>query len=108
MKERSLNARIPIFDRRRHEPQAIAHAIFAEIRDLLPHDVQGDVHERLLATLHRNGVLLVRDEERGRMGLEPCDEKGWTPSERVKFEKDRLEAMYSMATIIVPIVDGGT
>ena len=88
-------------DRRRHEAQAIAHAIFAEIRDLLPHEVEGDVHDRLLSTLHLNGVLLVRDNERGKLGLEPRDEKGWTPSERVKYEQDRLTAMYSMAAIMV-------
>ena len=95
------------YDLRRHEAQAIAHAIFAEIRDLIPHEVEGDVHDRLLSTLHRNGVLLVRENERGKLGLEQCDEKGWTPSERAKYEQDRLNAMYSMASFIVPNLDGG-
>lgn len=90
-------------DRRKLEAQAIGHAIFAEIRDLLPREVEAAVHERLLATLHRNGVLLVRENERGQLGLEPLDDKGWTPSERVKFEQDKIAAMHQMASFVVKL-----
>ncbi|NKX40958.1 hypothetical protein HGG71_05675 [Rhodobacteraceae bacterium R_SAG2] len=92
-------------DRRKHEAQAIGHAIFAEIRDLLPREVEAEVHERLMATLYRNGVLLVRDTERTALGLEACDERGWTPSERVKFEQDKIAAMHQMASFVVKLPD---
>lgn len=85
---------------RKHEAQMIGHAIFAEIRDLLPREVESEVHERLLATLYRNGVMLVRDDERAELGLEPRDEKGWTPSERVKYEQDRIAAMTENASFV--------
>jgi hypothetical protein len=90
-------------DRRRHAAKVIGHAIFLEIRDLLPGDAEGEIHERLLTTLYRNGVLLVRDDERKSLGLEPCDELGWTPSERVKFEQDRIAAMSEMASFVVKL-----
>ena len=92
-------------DHRRYDAQRIGHAIFEEIRDLLPRDVGDEVHERLLATLYRNGVLLVREDERAKLGLEPCDDKGWTPSERVKFEQDRISAMLEMASFVVNLKD---
>lgn len=88
-------------DRRRREAEAIGHAIFSEIEDILPPDIAGEVCERILAALYRNGVLLVRDEERAKLGLESCDDKGWTASERVQFKQQRMEALLAMQTVIV-------
>lgn len=94
-------------DRRRAEARAIGHAIFNEIHDLLPRDVAGEVHARLLDTIYRNGVLLVRDDERADLGLDPCDEKGWALSERVKFEQARISAMLQMAPLVVKMPEAG-
>lgn len=88
-------------DLRKHEAQAIGYAIFDEIRELLPREVEKEVHERLLYTLYRNGVMLVRDDERDKLGLEPRDDKGWTPSERISLERDRISAMARMSSIVV-------
>lgn len=88
-------------DRRKYQAQMIGQAIFTEIRDLIPIEVEGEVHDRLLAALYRNGVLLVREDEREQLGLEPLDEKGWTPSERVKFEQDKIALMHQMASFVV-------
>lgn len=84
-------------DRRRREGIAIANAIMMELRDILPDEIAGEVHERIWWAIYSNGVLLVRDDERAKLGLEPCDRAGWTPSERVKYEQDRIEAMQIMA-----------
>lgn len=86
---------------RKHDSQLIGRSIFSEIRDLLPSDVEGEVYKRLLETLYLNGVMLVRDDERAKLGLEPRDEKGWTPSERVKYEQDRVAAMYQVSSLAV-------
>ena len=88
-------------DRRKHEARAIGHAIFDEIRDLLPPEIESEVHARLLDVIYRNGVLLVRDSERGKLGLGPLDDKGWTPSDRVKFYQDRIAAMTQMPSYII-------
>ena len=88
-------------DHRKRETQLIGHAIFSEIRDLLSSDIETEAHDRLLETLYRNGVMLVRDDERAKLGLEPRDEKGWTPSERVKHEQDRIAAMHQVSSLAV-------
>lgn len=89
-------------DKRRYAAQSIARALFAEIQDLIPHEAEREVHVRLLETLYKNGVLLVQDAERSTLGLEGCDLKGWTPSERVKYEQDKLAAMFEASKMIIP------
>lgn len=90
-------------DRRRHETRVIGNAVFEEIRNLLPSEVGGEVHARLLDALYRNGVLLIRDDEREKLGLEPCDEKGWTPSEQVKSEQAKLDPRQSFAAVFMKL-----
>jgi len=84
-------------DRRRFAADGIARALFAEIVDLLPYQVQGEVMRRLLWSLHSNGVMLIRDSEREQLGLPLLDEKGWTESERVEHERERLRIISEWA-----------
>ncbi|WP_288927325.1 hypothetical protein [uncultured Maritimibacter sp.] len=90
-------------DHRKREAVALGHAIVDEIRDMIhPHDL-GEVRERIFEALYRNGVMLIRDEERAKLGLESRDKLGWTPSERVQFEHDRFAAMAQMTSFVVDL-----
>ena len=60
-------------------------------------DVRRDVSDRLYSVLYANGASLITDEDRAEIGLEPRDELGWTPSERVRAEQVRIETMQLMA-----------
>lgn len=85
-------------DRRRRSSIAIAYAVYDEIRDLLTEDQDREVLNRIQDVIYQNGVLLIRDEERGALGLEPADILGWTPSERVKREQDLRYFFARLAT----------
>ena len=81
--------------------QEFAAALMMEIGDVLESDFDRNarraVHDRLIDVLYRNGACFTTDEERQKIGLEPRDELGWTPSERVDYEKKRIEALQLMA-----------
>ncbi len=83
-------------DIRKQQAEAISHAIWSEIKGLIPPNIEREVFTRIFETVHRNGVMLVRDSERQKLGLDPCDLKGWTPSERLTFEQDRIAAMQKL------------
>jgi hypothetical protein len=85
--------------------KAFAAAIMAEIEDLIPECDKSQVHGRLLRVLHDNGAAWTTDEDRAAMGLQPRDELGWTPSERVKYEQDRMAAMTEVASFVVKLND---
>ncbi|MCP4933516.1 MAG: hypothetical protein GY927_04765 [bacterium] len=53
--------------------------------------------------LHSNGACWTTEEERQKLGFEPRDELGWTPSERVEYENKRREALQmTLATPFFP------
>ncbi len=86
--------RIERLNFRRARAQALAAALMDEVKDVLPGDFdQAAVYDRLLDVLYQNGAAWTTDEERRRYGLEPRDELGWTPSERVEWEQKKAEAL---------------
>lgn len=88
-------------DMRKRQAEAISNAIWSEIKGLIPPNIEREVFTRIFESVHRNGVMLVRDSERQKLGLDHFDEKGWIPSERVKFEQDKIAAMTQMASFVV-------
>ena len=91
-------------DFRLRKAQALTAALMREIEPYLPVDTRlGDVHDAMLDVLHANGAAWTTDEERAKMGLEPRDDIGWTPSERVRHEQDRIEAMQMLMSFVVQL-----
>lgn len=91
------------YDRRRARAVALTAALMLELDDVLGEYDKRAVYERLLKVLYDNGAAWTTDEERAALGLEPRDELGWTPSERVANEQHRIEAMQLMAAgIVIP------
>lgn len=88
------------FDLRRRHADAISNALFDEIRHLLPRDIEADVSRTLWEAVYRNGTMLINDREAERLGLERKDRQGWTASERVKMEQDRVAEMYAKANSV--------
>ena len=84
-------------DFRRHRAAAFTAAVMREIEDIIPDDVRRDVFYRLDDLFYKNGASIMTDEDRAKEGLEPRDAKGWTPSERVDYERRKMEAMQMMA-----------
>jgi hypothetical protein len=88
---------------RQRRADRIAHELLAEIRHLNLEDRDWRlVRETLQDVLERNGAHIMTDADRAEMGLEPRDNEGWTPSERVKLEIEHRDAMMTMASIMVP------
>jgi hypothetical protein len=84
-------------DLRLHRARALTAALMREIAPHLPGDTRlGEVHDAMLAVLHANGAAWTTDEDRAAMGLEPRDGMGWTPSEKIKAEQERLDLMRMM------------
>jgi len=83
-------------DLRKHRAIAFTAAVMREIEDLIPHEANRDIYYRLLDLFHANGASIMTDEDRAKEGLEPRDAKGWTPSERVDYERQKLEVMQMM------------
>lgn len=75
--------KIERIDLRRRRADYFTVTVLEEIKDLLPNDVIQEVHHRLFKVFHENGACIITDEERRAEGLEPRDELGWTPSERL-------------------------
>lgn len=90
-------------DLRRMRAQQFTAAIFQELSDIIPDDSHRTAHERLFQLFYDNGWAVTTDEERHAQGLEPRDDLGWTPSERVEEKRRKLEVMHAMANIIVSI-----
>lgn len=90
-----------ILNIRRRHADAIGVALFDEIRHVLPYDIENEVHRLLLDGVYRNRVMLITDDERVALGLEGKDEKGWTPSDRVKMAQEKLSAMMAMQHIVI-------
>lgn len=84
-------------DFRRYRADAFTSAVMREIEDIIPDDVRRDVFYRLNDLFYQNGASIMTDEDRAKEGLEPRDAMGWTPSERVRYERDKLEVMQKMA-----------
>lgn len=92
------------YDLRRERAMQLASLIMSEINDLIPKDpINHDLHrrfdERLFDLFHRNGYSVTTDDERSRYGFEPRDGLGWTASERVQAERDRVNAMLNLTGI---------
>lgn len=88
-----------MLDLRRKRAEALAAALMQEIDDVLGDYDRGPVYDRLRHVLYMNGAAWTTDEDRAAHGLEPRDELGWTPSERVKHEQQRIEMLYSIAAL---------
>lgn len=86
-------------DLRRRSADAISHALFDELRHLLPRDIERDVFRELWEAVYRNGTMIISDKEAERLGLERKDREGWTSSERVQMKLDREALMFQMANI---------
>lgn len=84
-----------VFDKRKHNAVALATALMCELDDVLGDYDRRAVYDRLLTVLYENGAAWTTDEERAKLGLEPRDQLGWTPSERVAQEQRRLELTLS-------------
>ena len=106
-KERTMKDEIERPNLRLMRAQEFAAALMMEIGDILERkfdrNVRRAVHDRLIDVLYHNGACFTTDEERQKLGLEPRDGTGWTPSERVAYEKKRIEALQLMAAS--PFVD---
>lgn len=86
-------------DLRRHRAMSFTAMLTEEIRHILPRESLREVHEHILDLMYRNGVAWTTDEDRAKMGLEPRDDLGWTPSERIKDENLRREAMFNIMAL---------
>ena len=86
---------------RRHRAKHMAAAVMQEIKDFIPGETLPDVHDALIKCFDRNGLSLINDEERAHLGLEPRDDNGWTPSERLQSERAYLDAMLAMSQQII-------
>ena len=92
-----------IFDLRRRSADAISHALFDEIKHLLPSDIQSDVARELWEAIYRNGTMIISDKESQALGLERKDQQGWTSSERVQMQLDKIALMTQMVSLVVPV-----
>ena len=90
-----------LLDLRRRHADAISHAIMREVRHLIPSDVGGEVFEGIWEAIYRNGTMIISDKESAALGMEPKDERGWTPSDRVKFEEDKIALMHQMVDLTI-------
>jgi hypothetical protein len=90
-----------LHDQRAYMVKMLASAIFREIQDIIPAEIDREVYGRIQDALYRNGVLLTTDDERAKLGLEPRDSQGWTYSERVQAKDRYIEAMASLQMTIV-------
>ena len=90
---------IPRMDFRRGRAEALTAALMREVYDLLPESDHGRLARRFYEVLFNNGACWTTEEERVRLGFESRDELGWTPSERVKYEQARIDALTAIATI---------
>ncbi len=86
---------------RRHRAMQFTAALIEEIKDIVPPDSLREVHEHIFELMYRNGAAWTTDEERVKMGLEPRDDLGWTPSERVAEEMRRQQAMLMISNTII-------
>ena len=82
---------------RRMKALAFTDALMLEIEDLVPSVDREAICRRIYDVLYENGASWTTDAEREKMGLEPRDERGWTPSARVQFEIDRRNALLSLS-----------
>ena len=89
-------------DFRRRRAEALTAALMQEIDDVLPDNVERQtIFERMLSLLYINGACWTTEEERVKLGFEPRDSLGWTPSDRVKAEQDRLNALHRLSAHVV-------
>ena len=86
-------------DLRYHRAVQLTAAVFREIEGAVPCDDHREIHDKLLKLFHDNGWSIMTDEDRRDNGLEPRDDFGWTPSERVRHEQLRTQAMLQMANL---------
>lgn len=88
---------------RRIRAEQLAAGLMAEISDLdLPGNTRGEIYDRILWVLMKNGAHIWTDRDREEAGLEPRDSQGWTPSEKIQREKERIEFMTSFLTTPMP------
>jgi hypothetical protein len=90
-----------LIDLRRRRMDQLLYAIMREITHDIPPEFHRFLHHSLETVLHENGAHIMTDQDRADFGLEPRDGLGWTPSERVKLEHEKIAAMYQMQNIIV-------
>lgn len=107
MEEEKNTKRLHHPDVRRHRATALTAALMAELSDVLDDFDMERVHDRLFKALYDNGAAWVTDEDRAALGLEPRDIYGWTPSERVSAEQDRLKAILSLHSAQMSFGDRG-
>lgn len=98
---RERRAAIEMSDLRRYRAQHFAAAIMREIQDVVSDADYAAIHDRLLHVLHQNGAEIMTDQTRAEMGLEPRDNLGWTPSERVRHEQEKQRLMLCMAPLFI-------
>ena len=90
-------------DLRYHRAQQLTAAVFRELQDDIPQEKHRDIHDKLLKLFHDNGWSIMTDEDRRESGLEPRDNHGWTPSERVRDEQRLNAAMLEMSSILTKV-----
>lgn len=89
-------------DIRLRRAQSLTALLMEEIRDMMPTDFdQQAVCDRLIHVLYENGAAWTTDEDRAAHGLEPRDDLGWTPSERIAQKQRELEAMQMQQVFIL-------
>jgi hypothetical protein len=97
-----LNRNFDLTNLRRYRADSFAAALMMELDDVLPHDVdRGRIMDRLVFILNKNGAYWTTDEERSKLGFEPRDDLGWTPSEHIAQQKKLAEAMQIATAISV-------
>ncbi len=89
MKTTASEAReaMQIEDIRERRSKQLAGSIIHCLRRYIPDAAINDAHHELLKLLYESGAYLMTDEDRAELGLEPRDELGWTPSEKLAREK---------------------
>jgi hypothetical protein len=89
-------------DLRYARAQQVTHALLQEVMDYIPSKYQSEAFRKIEDFAHKYGLEIVSDEMRQIAGLQPRDDKGWTPDELIALERARLEAMISRVSAIVP------
>ena len=104
MKKTNAAYHLDVSNKRLLRAKQLAAEIIREIEDVSdPKTNLSAVYNSLLDVLYANGASWITDQDRAEMGLEPRDDKGWTPSERIKLEQDRSNAMFHASRIFMPL-----
>ena len=86
-------------DLRHRRATMLASALMHEIEQLLPNDIcRRDIYDAMFEVLHGQGVEVLTDYDREKLGLPKRDRLGWTEAEVRAYDQRLLIAFTTPTT----------